>query len=126
MEQNIVGTEQILLGILGEGAGVAAQVLRNLGVTLKDARIEVQKLIGFGHHYSEDNELLFTPRTKRIIALAWRKAKKLKKQKFTSEHLLLAITREKESIAMKVLENLGVDTLEIRHGIYNELKQNSL
>lgn len=126
MEQNIVGTEQILLGILGEGTGVAAQVLRNLGVTLKDARMEVQKVIGFGHHYSEDNELLFTPRTKRVIALAWRKAKKLKKQKFTSEHLLLAITREKESIAMKVLENLGVDSLEIRQGILNEIRQNSL
>lgn|GEM_PF-384064 len=124
MEQNIVGTEQILLGILGEGTGIAAQVLRNLGITLKDARLEVRKIIGFGQNYSENNEMLFTPRTQRVIALAWSKAKKLKKQKFTSEHLLLAITGEKESIAMKVLENLGVDTIEIKQGILNEVRKN--
>jgi len=124
MEQNILGTEQIFLGILGEGAGVASQVLRNLGITLKDARIEVKKIIGMGHHYSESNEIMFTPRAKRIIALAWRKAKKQGKQKFSSEHLLIAITGEKESIAMKVLENLGVDTLEIKQGILNELQKN--
>lgn len=125
MEQNIIGTEQILLGILGEGTGVASQVLRNLGITLKDARIEVRKIIGLGQNYSEDNEPVFTPRAKRVIALAWRKAKKLKKQKFASEHLLLAITGEKESIAMKVLENLGVDTLEIKQGILNEIRKNA-
>ncbi|HSA06983.1 MAG TPA: Clp protease N-terminal domain-containing protein [Candidatus Gastranaerophilales bacterium] len=126
MEQNIIGTEQILLGILGEGTCVASVVLRNLGITLKDARVEIQKIIGIGQRYSENNEILFTPRAKRIIALAWQKAKKLKKQKYTSEHLLLAITSEKESIAMKVLETLGVDTIEIRQGIINELKKSSL
>lgn len=123
MEQNIVGTEQLLLGILGEGTGVASHVLRNLGITLKDTRIEVKKLIGMGHHYSESNDIVFTPRAKRLIALAWRKAKKQGKHKFSSEHLLLAITGEKESLAMKVLENLGVDTIEIRQGILNELKK---
>lgn len=122
MEQNIVGTEQILLGILGEGAGVAAKVLRNLGLTLKDLRIEVQKVIGFGHHYSEDKEMVFTPRAKRVLALAWNKAKKFNNAKVKSEHLLLAITREKDSMAMKVLENLGVDVIEIRQGILNEIK----
>ena len=123
MEQNIVGTEQILLGILGEGAGIAAKVLRNLGVTLKDLRIEVQKVIGFGHHYSEEKEMVFTPRAKRVLALAWAKAKKFHHSKIKSEHLLLAITREKESMAMKVLENIGVDVLEIRQGILNEIKK---
>ncbi len=123
MEQNIVGTEQILLGILGEGTGVASKVLRDLGVTLKDLRIEVQKVIGFGHHYSEEKEMVFTPRAKRVLVLAWAKAKKFQHSKVKSEHLLLAITREKESMAMKVLQNLGVDVLEIRQGILNEIKK---
>ena len=123
MEQNIVGTEQILLGILCEGTGVAANVLRNLGVTLKDSRIEVQKVIGFGQNYSEEKEMMFTPRARKILAVAWTKAKKFKSLKVKSEHLLLAITKEKDSMAMKVLENLGVDVLEIRHGILNEIKK---
>ncbi len=126
MEQNIIGTEQVLLGILGEGTGIGAHVLRNLGVTLKDTRIEVKKIIGPGYHYSEYNEPVFTPRAKRVIAKAWRKAKKLNKQKFTSEHLLLAITGEKESIAMRVLEILGVDTVEIKQGILNEIRKNAI
>ena len=123
MEQNIVGTEQMLLGILCEGTGVAAKVLRNLGVTLKDLRIEVQKVIGFGHNYSEEKEMMYTPRAKRVLAVAWIKAKKFKSLKVKSEHLLLAITKEKDSMAMKVLENLGVDVLEIRQGILNEIKK---
>ncbi len=125
MEQNIVGTEQLLLGILGEGSGIASHVLRNLGVTLRDARAEVQKILGFGHNYSENNKLIFTPRAERIISLAWSKAKQLNKQKFTSEHLLLAITGEKDSIAMRVLENLGVDTVEIKQGILNEIRKSA-
>jgi len=123
MEQNIVGTEQILLGILGEGTGVAAKVLRDLGVTLKDLRIEAQKVIGFGHHFSEEKEMVFTPRAKRVLALAWAKAKKFHHSKVKSEHLLLAITREKESMAMKVLENIGIDVPEIRQGILNQIKK---
>jgi len=126
MEQNIVGTEQILLGIVGEGAGVAANVLRDLGVTLKDLRIEVQKVIGFGHHYSEEKDMVFTPRARRVLALAWSKAKKFHHEKVRSEHLLLAITREKESMAMKVLNNMGVDALEIRQGILNEIKKTEI
>lgn len=123
MEQNIVGTEQILLGILCEGTGIAAKVLRDLGVTLKDLRIEVQKVIGFGHHYSEEKEMVFTPRAKRVLAVAWGKAKKFHHARVKSEHLLLAITGEKDSMAMKVLGNLGVDVLEIRQGILNEIKK---
>ncbi len=122
MEENIVGTEQILLGILGEGTGIGANVLRNLGVTLKDARIEVEKFTGSSPHYSESKEMVFTPRVRKVIAAAWNRAKKSKRTKVGSEHLLLAITGEKESIALKVLENLGVDTLEIRQGILNELR----
>lgn len=125
MEQNIVGTEQILLGILGAGTGIGAKVLRDLGVTLKDTRAEVMKAIGVGNQYSEQANIVYTPRAKRVITLAWMKARKLGKPRYSSEHLLLAITKEKESIAMKVLENLGVDTVEITQGILNEIRKAS-
>ncbi|MFH0702303.1 MAG: Clp protease N-terminal domain-containing protein [bacterium] len=113
---NIVGTEQFLLGILGEGTGIAAKVLKNLGITIKDVRIEVEKIIGYGNSNLE-KEMSFTPRAKRLLELAWNKAKKFNHPRIESEHLLLAITREKECMAMKILENLGVDALEIRQGI---------
>lgn len=126
MEENIVGTEQLLLGVLGEGTGIGANVLRNLGITLKDARIEVEKITGFSPQFSESKEMVFTPRARKVLAVAWSKAKKGKRQKVGSEHLLLAMTTEKESIALRVLENLGVDTLEIRQGILNEIRESSI
>lgn len=122
MEENIVGTEQLLLGILGEGTGIGAKVLRNLGVTLKDARIEVQKFTGFSQTYSDNKDMVFTPRARKVIAIAWNKAKRTKRSRVGSEHLLLGITGEKDSIALKILENLGVDSLEIRQGIVNEIR----
>lgn len=118
---NIVGTEQVLLGLLGEGTGIAAIVLKNLGVTLKDVRIETEKILGYGDGYSE-NEMTFTPRVKKLLEIAWSKAKKFDHPRIESEHLLLGIIIEKECMGMKVLENLGVDVLEIRQGILKEIK----
>ncbi|NLF82645.1 MAG: ATP-dependent Clp protease ATP-binding subunit, partial [Candidatus Gastranaerophilales bacterium] len=83
------------------------------------------KIIGVGSQYSEQANIVYTPRAKRVITLAWMKARKLGKPTYSSEHLLLAITKEKESIAMKVLENLGVDTVEITQGILNEIRKAS-
>lgn len=122
LERNKVGTELILLGIMGEGAGIGAKVLKDLGVTLKDARIEVEQMVGCCDPHLE-KEVTFTPRVKKILELAWEKAKKFNHPGIASEHLLLAITTEKECIAMKVLENLGVDALEIRQGILKLLNQ---
>ena len=122
---NIVGTELILLGIIGEGTGIAATVLKSLGVTIKDARIEVEKLIGYGDGYL-DKEINFTPRVKKLLEIAWGKAKKFNQPRIESEHLLLGIIREKDCIAMKVLENLGVDALEIRQGILKEIETKNL
>lgn len=119
---NTVGTEQILLGILGEGTGIGATVLKDLGVTLKDARIEVEKNLGLGSGRFE-KETVLTPRVKKLLEIAWEKAKKYKSQRIESEHLLLGITKEKECIAMKVLQNLGVDVLEIRQGILKAIEQ---
>ena len=114
--RNIVGTEMFLLGIIGEGTSIASEVLSNLEITLKDTRFEVENLVGFGNEYFE-KEIAFTKRAKRVLEKAWISAKKNNKQKIEAVDLLLAILEEKESLAMKVLENLGVDSIEIKQGI---------
>ena len=118
---NIVGTEQILLGILGESSSTAAKVLQSLGVTLKDARLEVEKLINFGNGYSE-KEMLFSPRAKKLLETAWSKAKKFNQTKIESEHLLLAIINDKECMAMTALAHLGVDSIEVKQGILKAIE----
>lgn len=116
--RNVVGTEMFLLGIIAEGASVAFDVLNDLEVTMKDARLVVESLVGFGNEYF-DKEIVFTKRAKRVLEKAWLRAKKANKQKIEAVDLLLAITEEPESLAMKVLDSLGVDVVEIRHGIFN-------
>ena len=114
--RNIVGTEMFLLGIISEGASVAFEVLNDLEITLKDARIVVENLVGYGNEYF-DKEIVFTNRAKRVLEKAWFSAKKSGRQKIEAVDLLLAITSEPNSLAMKALEQLGVDAVEIRHGI---------
>ena len=121
MNRNIVGSEFILLGIIGEGAGIGARVLSRLGVTIKDARIEVERVLGYGNSYTF-GEFVFSDRAKKILELAWEKAKKHKNTKIASENLLWAITQTPDSVAMQVLSNLGVDVLEINQGILTELE----
>ncbi len=111
-----VGTEMFLLGIIGEATGIGATVLTELEINIKDARCVVEKLIGFGNEYF-DKEIVFTKRAKRVLEKAWEFAKKEHKQKIESQHMLLAITTEPTSLAMKALEILGVDAVEIREGI---------
>jgi ATP-dependent Clp protease ATP-binding subunit ClpA len=121
--RNVVGTEMLLLGIISEGTGIGFKVLNNLEITLKDLRKTIEDLIGYGNEYY-DKEVIFTKRAKRILEVAWQKAKKYKKSRILSEHLLYAITTEPKSIAMKTLEQLGVDAVEIKQGILKELEKN--
>lgn len=114
--RNIVGTEMFLLGIIGERTGVGGQVLAELEINIKDARATVENLIGFGNEYY-DREIVFTERAKRVLETAWELAKKDKKPKIESAHMLLALTTEPDSIAMKALETLGVDAVEIKEGV---------
>lgn len=118
--RNVVGTEMILLGVIGESTGIGYKVLNDLGITLKDVRQVIEKIIGYGNEYY-DTEIIFTRRAKRILEVAWQKAKKYKRPRIMSEHLLYAITTEASSVAMKALEQLGVDAVEIRQGILSEL-----
>ncbi|MFL0736984.1 MAG: ATP-dependent Clp protease ATP-binding subunit [Prochlorococcus sp.] len=110
---NFVGTEQILLGLIGEGTGVAAKVLKSMGVNLKDARVEVEKIIGRGSGFVAV-EIPFTPRAKRVLELSLEEARQLGHNYIGTEHLLLGLIREGEGVAARVLENLGVDLTKVR------------
>ena len=110
---NFVGTEQILLGLIGEGTGVAAKVLKSMGVNLKDARVEVEKIIGRGSGFVAV-EIPFTPRAKRVLELSLEEARQLGHNYIGTEHLLLGLIRDGEGVAARVLENLGVDLAKVR------------
>ncbi len=110
---NFVGTEQILLGLIGEGTGVAAKVLKTLGVNLKDSRIEVEKIIGRGSGFVAV-EIPFTPRAKRVLELSLEEARQLGHNYIGTEHLLLGLIREGEGVAARVLENLNIDLTKVR------------
>lgn len=114
--RNIVGTEMFLLGIIGEMTGIGGQVLAELEINIKDARNVVENMIGFGNEYF-DREIIFTERAKRVLETAWKLAKKDNKTKIESAHMLLALTTEPNSLAMKALEQLGVDAFEIKEGV---------
>ena len=117
---NFVGTEQVLLGLIGEGTGIAAKTLKSMGVNLKDARIEVEKIIGRGSGFVAV-EIPFTPRAKRVLELSWDEARQLGHNYIGTEHLLLGLIREGEGVAARVLENLGVDLNKIRSNVVKML-----
>ena len=121
---NFVGTEQILLGLIGEGTGVAAKVLKSMGINLKDARIEVEKIIGRGSGFVAV-EIPFTPRAKRVLELSLEEARQLGHNYIGTEHLLLGLIREGEGVAARVLENLGVDLTKVRTQVIRMLGETS-
>ena len=110
----------ILLGILAHQPSVAYSVLKKLDITLKDARREVENLVGYSVEENH-NGFEYSIRAKKILDMAYVAAKKHGKTKIVSEHLLYAITKQPDCLAMKVLENLGTDVLEIKQGILKEL-----
>lgn len=119
--KKVVGTEMLLLGIISEGAGVGARVLNKLEITLQDARKIIESQLGYGNDYF-DSEIVFTKRAKAVLEKAWELAKKENRDRIASEDLLLAITADPSALAMKVLEQLGVDAVEIKYGILKEIE----
>ncbi len=117
---NFVGTEQILLGLIGEGTGIASKVLKEHDVNLKDARNEVEKIIGRGSGFTPA-EIPFTPRVKRMLEISLEEARKLDHNYIGTEHLLLGLLQDSEGVAAKVLDNLGVDRGKIRTQIIRSL-----
>jgi len=121
---NFVGTEQILLGLIGEGTGIGPKVLKSMGVNLKDARVEVEKIIGRGSGFVAV-EIPFTPRAKRVLELSLEEARQLGHNYIGTEHLLLGLIKEGEGVAARVLENLSVDLSKVRSQIIRSLGENT-
>jgi len=105
---NYVGTEHLLMGLIKEGSGVAAQVLINQGVTEEKVLKEMDELVGRGDE-TDEKPLGFTPRTKRVLDLSFKEARRMGQNYIGTEHLLLAIVKEGESVAVRILMDLGVD-----------------
>lgn len=121
-----IGTEHILLGLILEGSGVAATVLRNMDVDLRKIRIEIEKLVQQGPQVmTAPSKLPFTPRAKRVIDLGKEEAKSLTHEHVGTEHLLLGLLRENEGIAAQVLMNLGVRLDEVREEVLELLSPDS-
>ncbi|WOB43835.1 ATP-dependent Clp protease ATP-binding subunit [Thermoleptolyngbya oregonensis NK1-22] len=110
---NFVGTEQILLGLLLVKDHIAADVLTDLGVTVEAARHEVENIIGRGSGFVPP-EIPFTPKSKRVFEQAFQESRRLDQRHVGTEHLLLSLAQEQESVAAKVLENLGVNLDQLR------------
>jgi ATP-dependent Clp protease ATP-binding subunit ClpC len=110
---NFVGTEQILLGLIGESTGIAAKVLKLERISLKEARVEVEKIIGRGSGFVAV-EIPFTPRAKRVLEMSLEEARQLGHNYIGTEHILLGLLREGEGVAARVLETLGADPSKIR------------
>jgi len=120
LRHNFVGTEQLLLGLMKEEATISAQILRELGVDLDSARAEVEAIIGRGSG-SVPPEIPFTPKVKQVFEQAFQEARKLDAAYIEPEHILLSLTQNTESVAYRVLTNLGVDPAKLRTRIIKEL-----
>lgn len=116
-----IGTEHILLGLVKEGSGVGANVLKNLGIDLRKVRLEVEKLVKSGPDMVTMGKLPQTPRAKKVIEYAIEEARSLNHNYVGTEHLLLGLLREQDGVAAQVLMNLGLKLEEVREEVLNLL-----
>ena len=116
-----IGTEHILLGLVKEGSGVAANVLKNLDVDLRKIRLEVEKIVQSGPDMVTMGKLPQTPRAKKVIEYAMEEARNLNHNYVGTEHLLLGLLREQDGVAAQVLMNLGLKLEEVREEVLNLL-----
>jgi ATP-dependent Clp protease ATP-binding subunit ClpC len=116
-----IGTEHILLGLIKEGSGVAANVLRNLDVDLRKVRLEVEKLVQSGPDMVTMGKLPQTPRAKKVIEYSMEEARNLNHNYVGTEHILLGLLREQEGVAAQVLMNVGLKLEEVREEVLNLL-----
>jgi ATP-dependent Clp protease ATP-binding subunit ClpC len=116
-----IGTEHILLGLVKEGSGVAANVLKNLDVDLRKIRLEVEKIVQSGPDMVTLGKLPQTPRAKKVIEYAMEEARNLNHNYVGTEHLLLGLLREQEGVAAQVLMNLGLKLEDVREEVLNLL-----
>jgi len=118
---NYVGTEHLLLGLIKLGQGVAVNVLQKMGLELETVRMEVEKQIGTGPETKMVGNIPYTPRVKKVLALAQKEAKQLNHNYVGTEHILLGLLREGEGAAARILKSLDVDIERCRNEILREL-----
>ena len=116
-----IGTEHILLGLVKEGSGVGANVLKNLDIDLRKVRLEVEKLVKSGPDMVTMGKLPQTPRAKKVIEYAIEEARSLNHNYVGTEHLLLGLLRETDGVAAQVLMNLNLKLEEVREEVLNLL-----
>src|SRR5216683_2514282 len=121
---NYVGTEHLLLGLIKLGQGVAVNVLQKMGLDLETVRMEVEKQVGSGPETKMVGNVPYTPRVKKVLALAGKEAKALNHSYVGTEHILLGLLREGEGVAARVLKSLELDIERTRNEILKELDPN--
>jgi len=122
MGHNFVGTEQLLLGVIGQRHGIGAKALKKMKVSLKKARKEIEMYIGRGTGFVA-SEIPFTPRAKRVLEMAVNEGKDLGQNFVGTEHILLALLGESDGVAMRTLDKLGVDTKKLRDIIFSYIEE---
>jgi ATP-dependent Clp protease ATP-binding subunit ClpC len=122
LNHNYIGTEHVLLGLLQEHEGIAARVLISLGVSLDDARSQVEGIIGHGTQVPGSDHIPFTPRAKKVLELSLREALQLGHDYIGTEHLLLGLIREGEGVAAQVLVRLGAQLSQVRSAVIHALE----
>src|SRR5208282_5519583 len=121
---NYVGTEHLLLGLINLGQGVAVNVLQKMGLDLETVRNAVEKQVGTGPEAKPTGNIPYTPRVKKVLALAGKEAKALNHSYIGTEHILLGLLREGEGVAARVLKSLEVDIERTRNEVLKELDPN--
>src|SRR5437667_2903742 len=119
---NFVGTEHLLLGLIALGQGTAVDVLGKMGLDLDVVRREVEKQVGTGPDQKMVGNIPYTPRVKKVLALAVKEAKALNHTYVGTEHILLGLLREGDGVAARVLKNLDVDIEQTRQAILKEIE----
>lgn len=120
-DQDYVGTEHLLLGLLREGKSVAPRALVSLGASLESVREQVGSIVSHGQQETSDGEFSFTTCSRRVLELAQREALQLGHDYIGTEHILLGLVRESEGVAVRVLSDLNVDPDEVRQEILRAL-----
>jgi ATP-dependent Clp protease ATP-binding subunit ClpA len=116
LNQDYIGTEHILLGLIHEGEGVAAKALESLGISLDAVRQQVEEIIGQGQQ-APSGHIPFTPRAKKVLELTQREARALGHDYVGTEHILLGLVREGDGVAAQVLVNMGADLNRVRQQV---------
>jgi len=123
MGHNFVGTEQLFLGVVGQRQGMGAKALKSFGITLKKARKEVENYIGRGTGFVA-SEIPFTPRAKRVLEMAVQEGKDIGQNYVGTEHILLALLAEEDGVAIRTIERLGIDIVQLRKKTLDLIKEN--